>query len=133
MVQLNKRSETFGGTDQRWLGSREGMDQCRTVTLDDAAWAAKVDNGRLKGGEAIAQRTDNNKWVPYASGGATGTGTLRGFLRNDVPFREGEGDNSVPMLDHGRIIVNYLPSAVAVGATQTGFFRLIDATTTTAN
>ena len=131
MTQLQRRSETFGGTDQRWLGSREGMDQCRTVTLDDAAWAAKVENGRLRGGEAIAQRSDNNKWVPYASGGATGTGTLVGFLRNDVPFREGEGDNVVPMLDHGRIIINYLPSAVAVNATQTGQFRLIDATKTT--
>lgn len=126
MTQLGRRTEVFGGTDQRWLGSREGMDQCRTVTLDDAAWAAKVQNGRLRGGEPIAQRSDNDKWVPYASGGATGTGTLVGFLRNDIPFREGEGDCTAPMLDHGRIIVKYLPSPVAVGATQTGHFRLID-------
>lgn len=126
MTQLNRRSEVFGGTDQRWLGSREGMDQCRTVTLDDAAWAGKVDNGRLKGGEPIAQNTSNDKWVPYASGGSNGTNKLVGFLRNDIPFREGEGDCTAPMLDHGRIIVKYLPSPVAVTATQTGFFRLID-------
>lgn len=126
MVQLNKRSESFAGTDQRWIGSREGMDQCRTVTLDDAAWAGKVVNGRLKGGEPIAQNSTNDKWVPYASAGADGTNKLVGFLRNDVPFRVGQGDNAVPMLDHGRVIVKYLPSAVAVTATQTGHFRLID-------
>ena len=133
MVQLNKRSETFGGTDQRWLGSREGMDMCRTVTLDDASWAAKVENGRLRGGEAIAQNTSNSKWVPYASGGSNGTNTLVGFLRNDVPFREGEGDAVVPMLTRGRIIIKYLPSAVAMNATRNANsrFELIDVTTLT--
>lgn len=131
MVQLNRRSETFGGTDQRWLGSREGMDNCRTVTLDDASWASKVVNGRLKGGEAIAQNTSNRKWVPYASGGANGTNQLQGFLRNDVPFRVGEGDNTVAMLTRGRIILKYLPSTVATTATRhaNSRFELIDVTT----
>lgn len=126
MTQLGRRTEVFGGTDQRWLGSREGMDLCRTVTLDDASWAAKVQNGRLRGGEPIAQNSTNDKWVPYASGGANGTNKLVGFLRNDIPFRVGEGDVAAPMLDHGRIIIKYLPSPVTLTATQTGQFRLID-------
>lgn len=119
MTQLQKRTETFGGTEQRWLGSREGTDTAVTVTLDKAAWTSKVVNGRLQGGEAIARNTSTNKWVPYASAGANGTNAVSGFLLNDVPFRTetGDGDCVAPMLDRGRIIVKYLPSTVAVGAT----------------
>lgn len=126
MTQLQKRSESFGGTDQRWIGSREGFDTARTVTLDYAAWESKVSNGRLQGGEPIAQRSDNDKWVPYASGGSNGTNKLVGFLRNDHPVVTGAGDIVAAMLDRGRIIVKYLPSTVSVTATQTGFFQLID-------
>lgn len=130
MTQLQKRSQTFAGTEQRWLGSRQGMDTCRTVTLDKTAWAGKVVNGRLKGGEAIVQKSTDDTWVPYASGGSNNTNKVVGFLRNDIPFRTGadDGDCVAPMLDEGRIIVNYLPSTVAVGATQAypGRFVLID-------
>lgn len=128
MTQLQRTTETFGGTDQRWLGSREGTDTARTVTLDHDSWQAKAVNGRLQGGEAIAQNSTNGKWVPYASGGANGTNKVAGFLLNDVPFRVGSGDAVVPMLDRGRIIVRYLPSAVASTATLAAGarFSLID-------
>lgn len=123
MTQLQKGSETFGGTDQRWLGSREGTDTARTVTLDNASWTSKVTNGRLKGGEAIAFNTSTKKWVPYASGGSNGTNSLRGFLLNDVPFRVSAGDKVVPLLTRGRIVLKYLPSTVAANATINGNAR----------
>lgn len=128
MTQLQRTSETFGGTDQRWLGSREGTDTARTVTLDHDSWEAKVANGRLKGGEPIARNSSTNKFVPYASSGSNDTNKIVGFLLNDVPFRVDSGDAVVPMLDRGRIIVKYLPSTVAVTATlATGArFSLID-------
>lgn len=130
MTQLQKRSQTFAGTEQRWLGSRQGMDTCRTVTLDKTAWTSKVVNGRLKGGEPIAQKSTDDTWVPYASGGSNNTNKVVGFLRNDIPFRTGtdDGDCVAPMLDEGRIIINYLPSTVAVGATLAypGRFVLLD-------
>ena len=110
MTQLQKTSETFGGADQRWLGSREGTDTARTVTLTYASVVSKAENGRLKGGEPV--KVSGGNYVPYA-----GTGSLVGFLLNDVPFREDAGDVVAPLLDRGRIHVNYLPSAVAVGAT----------------
>jgi hypothetical protein len=124
MTQLQKTSETFGGTDQRWLGSREGMDTQETVTLDHDAWAGKVVNGRLKGGEPI--KITSGKYVPYA-----GTGSLVGFLGQDVPFRvdaTNKPDKVVAMLNRGRIIVKYLPSTVAVGATLAAGarFKLVD-------
>lgn len=121
MVQLQKSSESFGGTDQRWLGSREGTDTAVTVTLDHDSWDDKVVNGRLKGGEPI--KITSGKYVPYA-----GTGSLVGFLLNDIPFRVGSGDVVAPMLDRGRIIIKYLPSAVAVGATLAAGarFKLVD-------
>lgn len=119
---------TLAGTDQRWLGSREGMDTCKTITLDHDSWDDKVVNGRLKGGEAVAYNTSTNKWVPYASGGSNGTNQLRGFLRNDMPFRVGGGDKTAALLTRGRIILKYLPSTVAVGATRhaNARFELID-------
>jgi hypothetical protein len=121
MTQLQKFSEAFGGTDQRWLGSREGTDTARTVTLDHDSWDDKVVNGRLKGGEPI--KFVGGKYVPYA-----GTGSIVGFLLNDVPFRVGGGDKVAPMLDRGRIIVKYLPSTVAANATLAAGarFSLID-------
>ena len=121
MTQLQRTSESFGGTDQRWLGSREGTDTAVTVTLDHDSWDDKVVNGRLKGGEPI--KVSAGKYVPYA-----GTGSLVGFLLNDIPFRVGSGDVVAPMLDRGRIIVKYLPSTVAVGATLAdgARFKLVD-------
>jgi hypothetical protein len=130
MTQLTKRSESFGGTDQRWLGSREGMDTQRTITLDHDSWSGKVTNGRLKGGEAVAFNTSTKKWVPYASGGSNGTNQLYGFLGQDIPFRVGGGDVTTAMLTRGRIILKYLPSTVTASATRhaNSRFELIDVT-----
>lgn len=130
MTQLTKSSESFGGTDQRWLGSREGMDTQRTITLDHDSWTGKVTNGRLKGGEAVALNTSTKKWVPYASGGSNGTNQLYGFIGQDVPFRVGAGDKTVAMLTRGRIILKYLPSTVTASATRhaNSRFELIDVT-----
>lgn len=126
MTQLVRRTETFGGSDYRWLGSKDGTTEARTVTLDYSSWTGKVDTGRLQGGEAIAYDTSTDKWVPYAANGSNDTNKVQGFLLNDVPVVTGAGDIVAPMLDEGRIIVKYLPSTVAVGATQTGFFRLVE-------
>ena len=121
MTQLQKTTETFGGTDQRWIGSKEGFDTAVTVTLDHDSWTGKVVNGRLKGGEPI--KITSGKYVPYA-----GSGSIVGFLATDVPFRVGSGDKVAPMLDRGRIIVKYLPSTVAANATLAAGarFKLVD-------
>jgi len=131
MTQLQRYTESFGGTDQRWIGSKEGFDTAETVTLDHDAWAGKVVNGRLKGGEAIARNTSNGKYVPYASAGSNGTNTVSGFLVADVPFRvdnTNKPDKVVAMLNRGRIIIKYLPSTVAVNATLAAGarFKLVD-------
>lgn len=130
MTQLQRRTEAFGDVDQRWIGSADGTDTARTVTLDYAAWQPKTTNHRIRGGEPVAfsTATSPGKWVPYASGGASGTATLRGFILNDIPVVPDAGDIVAPMMDEGRIILKYLPSPVAANATQTGFFRLIDVT-----
>lgn len=130
MTQLQKTSESFGGTDQRWIGSREGLDTQRTVTLDHDSWTGKVTNGRIKGGEAVAFNTSTKKYVPYASGGSNGTNQLMGFLGQDIPFRVGSGDKVTAMLTRGRIILKYLPSAVTASATRhaNSRFELIDVT-----
>jgi hypothetical protein len=95
MTQLQRYTETFGGTDQRWIGSKEGFDTAETVTLDHDAWAGKVVNGRLKGGE---------------------------------PITPNKPDKVAAMLNRGRIIIKYLPSTVAAGATLAAGarFKLVD-------
>lgn len=130
MTQLQRFSESFGGTDQRWLLSREGTDTAETVTLDHDSWTGKVVNGRLKGGEPMKKGTAGTagKYVPYA-----GTGSVDGFLLQDMPFRidtTNKPDAVVPMLNRGRIAVKYLPSTVAVGATLAAGarFKLVDVT-----
>lgn len=130
MTQLQPRTETFSGTDLRWLGSREGMDTARTVTLDYASWTGKVTNGRLKSGEAVAFDTNAGTWVPYNSAGSNGTNAVSGFVLYDQPVITDAGDIAVPMLDRGRINNKYLPSAVAVDATQaaTARFSFVDVT-----
>lgn len=130
MTQLQKRGDTYGGTDQRWLGSREGVDTQRTITLDHDSWDDKVSGGRLKGGEAVAFNTSTKKWVPYASGGSNGTNQLAGFIGQDMPFRVGGGDATAAMLTRGRIILKYLPSTVTASATRhaNSRFELIDVT-----
>jgi hypothetical protein len=111
MTQLQRTSESFAGTDQRWLGSREGTDTARTVTLDHDAWESKVVNGRLLGGDAMALNSGTGKYEPATTG-------VEGFLLNDIPFRVdpvGKPDCVAPMLDRGRIVLKYLPTAVAAG------------------
>ena len=117
MTQLQRRTETFAGTDQRWIGSREGTDTARTVTLDHDSWSSKVVNGRLKGGEAMKKSGD--KYIPAAGSAA------EGYLLNDVPFRVDGGDKVVPMLDRGRIVLKYLPTAVTAGNVGTHFIAVV--------
>lgn len=128
MTQLQRTTESFGGTDQRWLGSHEGTDSAMTVTLDYDSWESLVTNGRLKSGEPVAHDSSTDKWVPYDDGGSNDTNKIEGFLLTDVPVRTDGGDVVAPLMVCGRIILKYLPSTVAANATlATGaFFKLID-------
>src|SRR5262245_58526304 len=128
MTQLGLRRESFGIGDLTWLGSRHGVDNARTCTVDVSAFvsAGKVNNGYIKSGEPVKEATVGGSvlMVPYA-----GTGTLAGFLLTDVPvdprLDPATSDAVAPLLDHGRVVLSKLPSTVAANATTSGQFVFV--------
>lgn len=118
MANLSIRTESFGGSDDRWLGSREGLDTARSVTLDDAGFpAGTYPNGVVKSGTPLG-RTDAGTYIPYDPNATVTSGTttspaphsvLRGFLATDQSVAN--GDAVAPMIDRGRIRTRFLPVA----------------------
>lgn len=102
MTNLGIRSESlYGGSDDRWLGSREGLATARTVTLDAAAFpAGTYPGGVVKSGTPIEKSGD--LFVPYTAGELH-------FLATDQNVTNG---NAVaPAIDRGRIRTEFLPVA----------------------
>ena len=111
MTTLGIRSEVlYGGSDDRWLGSREGLDTARTATLDaDAFGAGTFPGGVVKSGTPLAKTGD--LYVPFTDGA---TQALEGFLATDQNVTNG---NAVaPLLDRGRIRTAFLPVAFTAPA-----------------
>lgn len=128
MVQLSPRIENFGPGDQSWLGSRHGVENAITVTIDASAAASKVVDGYLKSGEALALNTSTGKYQPYASGGSNGTNVLAGFLIADVPLVSYPGDPgsssdiTAAMGVHLFVRTSKLPSSIGTSPTTSGLF-----------
>ena len=126
MTQLAKRKEKFGIGDLTWLGSKWGVNEARTCTIDVAAFntATKIVDNYVKAGEPVKEATagGKTKMVPYA-----GTGTLAGFILTDVPADPTLGDAVAPLLDHGRVILSKLPPGhgVTAAATTSGQFIFV--------
>lgn len=101
-MQFTPKFEVTGdATDQKWLGSAHATTNARTITIDGATLTAF--NNVVPAGTPITE-TEGGKFAP-----ATSTSdALAGFLLVDQPF-SGTGDLVAPLLDHGRIRVNYLP------------------------
>lgn len=89
-------TESVGGGDQSWLGSRHGVVNARTGTLKASAFTDKF----VPSGMPVAK--DGDTYVPY-----TGTNTLIGFVLNDTTVAH--GDAPVAILDHGRVIAANVP------------------------
>lgn len=67
---LGIRTETFAPPeDQSWLGSQAGTDNCESITLDGAAFAAAGYDGYIPSGTVLAK--SGTKYVPYGGGGST--------------------------------------------------------------
>ena len=116
-MDLKMTKERFGGAKLSWLGSRHGVDNARTVTIDRAKLGAPVlAAGVLPAGTPLAKA--GAKVAPYTA--ASGE-VFVGFLLTAQSVRAGGGDIVAPMLDHGRVIVAKLPVAFTVPETATSF------------
>lgn len=102
-MQLNPKYEVAGEpTNQKWLGSAHATSNARTVTLDGTK-LAKFDKNYIPAGTPV-KAADGGKFAPVTSA----SDELAGFVLVDQPFA-GSGDVIAPLLDHGRIRVDYLP------------------------
>jgi hypothetical protein len=116
MTNLSVRSESlYGGSDDRWLGSREGLSTATTATLDaDAFGAGTFPGGVVKSGTPLAK--SGNLYVPFTD---DATQDLAGFLATDQNVTN--GDAIAPMIDRGRIRTAFLPVAFTVPAGSSRF------------
>lgn len=116
MTTLGIRSEVlYGGSDDRWLGSREGLDTARTVTLDAGAFpAGTFPDGVVKSGTPLAASGD--LYVPFTD---DATQDLAGFLTVDKNVTH--GDTVAALLDRGRIRTAFLPVAFTAPAGASRF------------
>ena len=112
--------ERFGGGDDSWLGSRHAVENAESGTLN--ADAFDVEDDVVPSGTPVA--VDGDLLVPF-TGAVSGEGddavaqVLRGFVIGDHSIAE--GDKSVPVLWHGRVIVENLPVDITVPAGPTAF------------
>lgn len=56
-----------GNEDRRWLGTRMGADQCRSITLDPALFAAAhfTAKGAIPSGTLLGKKTSTGLYGPY--------------------------------------------------------------------
>lgn len=97
-MSLNIRSNKYGGGDDSWLGSRHGVVNAHTGTLDAASFAG-VEGGVVKSGTPVVQSGD--KYV------AAGENAPVGFVLGDHSI--GNGDEPAAIVWHGRILTQNLP------------------------
>lgn len=116
-MDLTTTKESYGGSKLSWLGSRHGVDNARTVTIDRSKLAPEtVTAGVIPAGTPLAK--DGAKVAPYTVGGGQ---VFVGFLLTDQSVKAGGGDIVAPLLDHGRVIVAKLPVAFTAPENATSF------------
>lgn len=98
-MALGIRTESYGGGDDSWMGSRHGVDTAQTVTLDASAFT--VTDDIVKSGYPVEFDATSGLAEPLT------TGTLYGFVIGDHYI--GNGDTPVAVLERGRVIVDNLP------------------------
>lgn len=67
-MDLTLRTESWGTDDKSWLGSRHGIGECTSVTLDTSAFTPSIHypDGYFKSGTALAKITATGLYGPYS-------------------------------------------------------------------
>lgn len=94
-MSLNIVSKKVGGGDDSWLGSRHGLDNAETGTLDASAFTGT----EVLSGTPVVK--SGGKLVP------AGAAAPQGFVIGDHSIAN--GDTAVAVLWHGRIKADNLP------------------------
>lgn len=108
-----------GNEDRRWIGSRMGMLDCRSVTLDVSTFLAAhvTAKGAIPSGTVLGKITATGLYGPYDPAAGDGRETAAGFLFNTTKVGNGSGvdlatapDQGVPLYWHGIIKESKLPA-----------------------
>lgn len=113
--------ESIGQDDQRWLGTAHGTSAGDSITLDASAFTAGTHypNGYLPSGTCVSLSSVSNKYGPYTTGGANGTGTALGFLLTPVQIKSGTSTPSGVLYYHGEVVTAFLPFTSGAGSIDT--------------
>jgi hypothetical protein len=114
-------TKTFGEGNQKWLGSRHGIDAVRTITLDASTFtlATHYPSGYLFSGIVLGIITATGKYGPYDDAASDGRQVARGILFTDVevnPANSPDVDPVGPMFTMGVVIEANLPTGNGIDA-----------------
>ena len=120
-MYLQQRTESWGTDDKRWLGSRHGIGECPSITLDKSTFTSGTHypDGYFKSGIALGKITASKKFGPYDNPATDGREVLAGFLYAPVPAPATDIDPNGAMLDHGKVVPAYLPIQSGAGSLDT--------------
>jgi hypothetical protein len=110
---LSVSTETYGSGNQTWLGSKHGVDECDSITLDldEFTLATHYPDGYIPSGTVVATVTSGGLYAPYDDGDSpAGVGVAEGHLLTDVHVRTGGGTLLLGALfTHGQVVEANLP------------------------
>lgn len=112
------QNESYGGGNFAWLGTRHGINNCRSVMLDVSAFTAATHypDGYIPSGTPVAEV--GGLLVPYDATEATTTnaGVIAGHVFTDQKVSATDADFSVPLYEHGRVYAPAVPGGFTVPA-----------------
>ena len=87
--------EFLGNEDRRWLGTRLGTDQCRSITLDASAFSDYhlTAKGAVPSGTALGKIEATGLYGPYDEDANDGTEVAAGLLFSTTKIGKGDGSD----------------------------------------
>lgn len=92
-----------GNEDRRWMGTRKGTLDMRSITLDVSTFLAAhlADKGAIPSGTVLAKITSTGLYGPYDPAGADGLDIAAGFLFSTTQVGNGSGADLASAADVG--------------------------------
>lgn len=111
--------DILAAEDRRWLGTRLGTDQCRSITLDASSFLAYhvSERGLVPSGIVLGIITATGLYGPYDNAAVDGREVARGLLFNSTKLGDGSGadlataaDVGAPLFWMGVVKISKLPT-----------------------
>lgn len=84
-INLSQTQRVWGVDSKEWLGSRMGMDVCRSITVDLSLFnALHYSNGFIPSGTVLGKVTATGLYGPYSPALANGLDVAAGFLFDSI-------------------------------------------------